>query len=709
MDFGSLVLALSFAAPAVLYGLAALAVPILIHLLFKARKQTVVFSWIHFIRESVVRKSSRLRFQELLLLLLRLAALALIVLAFARPYVKAGPDTPASGPSDLVILLDDSFSMGAADGGRTRFAAAVEKADNEIKQLSRGDRVGILKTTPPFELLGFSDDLAAARGLLRELKPSFASAPYPPALRRAVGLLSESSASRRELVFLSDFQRSSWPGSWAAVADFPANATLRVAPVGAGIVDNLCVVDVTPLTRLQREDDHVRVGVRVANFSLQPFPDLRVEIMADGASIAGKRIDLAPGDIREILFEVPAPPAEQVGQARLHANDVLPIDNVRPFRLTPTTPLRVLCVEDEIADVPYFQSTHFLRTALNPVTERGGRHRSFDARVLSVRELHADELTAVDALVLANVSGVTESQAQDITRFVRSGGGLLVFCGDRTEPALYDVRLYRKGVGPLPARIAGSAGRARGEPPWTLRRPDTSHPVLAAFSGLEAEFARPEFQRIATVTETAEEASTLLFFDDGAPALAIRPFGKGHSALVLTSADTTWTDLPKRAEVYVPLMHQLLRYVAGAEQTQEQASYHPGDALRLPAEAPDTGALKLVGAEGEPRVLSTEEVEDGATLPVALPGVYALTNAEGKPLRRYTVNLDPEESDLTPVVPEERNRLERRGAEQREEIAAAERSLASPATGDRRLWRSALILALVLMLCEVWLAGRLGG
>ena len=178
---------------AALLGLLALvAAPILIHLLFRLRRERVIFGSLRFLRESLARNARRFELRELILLALRVAVIVLLALAFARPFWKAKERRPSeAGRTDLVILLDDSLSMAWREGPLPRFDLARAAAERRIRELEPGDRVALVKLSDPLgpESLGFTANFGAALARLRALARSWRAAELAPGIERARELL----------------------------------------------------------------------------------------------------------------------------------------------------------------------------------------------------------------------------------------------------------------------------------------------------------------------------------------------------------------------------------------------------------------------------------------------------------------------------------------------------------------------------------------
>jgi hypothetical protein len=199
-------------APLILTGLAALAVPILIHLIQREKNRVVEFPSLMFLRRIPYQSVRRRRIRDWLLLFMRLTALAMIVLAFARPFFRRDSLAAATqqGAREVAILVDTSYSMGYGD----RWTRARDAARDAIDTLGAGDRAS---------LIFFSDGANAAvrsstnhselSSALAAVSPGAGATRFAPALKLAGSLLAESALPRREILLISDFQRRGWESS----------------------------------------------------------------------------------------------------------------------------------------------------------------------------------------------------------------------------------------------------------------------------------------------------------------------------------------------------------------------------------------------------------------------------------------------------------------------------------------------------------------
>src|SRR5215213_8310758 len=203
---------MSFLTPLFLLGLAGLAVPVIIHLIQRERKNVVQFPSLMFLQRIPYQSVQRRRIRNWPLLLLRLAALALIVAAFARPFFRRAPlvAAGASGAREVVVLIDRSYSMGYGD----RWARATAAARNSIGGLSSSDRASIVFfAAAPEVVLRSASDRGRLNAAVATGKPAAGATRYGPALKLAGSIASESALPRREVILISDFQRTGWQGA----------------------------------------------------------------------------------------------------------------------------------------------------------------------------------------------------------------------------------------------------------------------------------------------------------------------------------------------------------------------------------------------------------------------------------------------------------------------------------------------------------------
>src|SRR5947199_9134551 len=229
---------MSFLAPVFFVGLAAIAIPVIIHLIQRERKTIVEFPSLMFLRRIPYQSVRRRRIRHWLLLVMRAAAMAMIVAAFARPFFRQGAfaSTSTGGACELDVLLDQAASMGYADHWHKARAAARQAIDT----LTGEDRATlVLFASNAEENVRATPDRVRLKAAVDAARVGSGATRYGPALKLAQSILSRSAAQRREAVMVSDFQKSGWTGT--EEVRFAEGTTLTPVSVASSESPNLSV------------------------------------------------------------------------------------------------------------------------------------------------------------------------------------------------------------------------------------------------------------------------------------------------------------------------------------------------------------------------------------------------------------------------------------------------------------------------------------
>ncbi len=307
---------LSFLFPAFLAGLAALAVPVLIHLSRRQSEQVREFPSLMFLRRFPQQTEKRRRLRDVLLLALRCAALTILVAAFARPFLDRPIASPAAqtGSREVVVLLDRSASMAYGD----RWARAVAAAGEAIDGLGADDRASLLAFDDGAELLTrASPDGAVLRGALESLQPTDARSRFSGGLKLAESVLLSSAAPRRELVIVSDFQRTGWDGDeGAAGIHLPPGTRVTPVSVGGGATSNVAVTGVEFARESLSGRERVVATTRLVNQGDTPLAGLPVSLELEGRELETRSVDLPAGGPATVSFSPFTLPVAQHARKR---------------------------------------------------------------------------------------------------------------------------------------------------------------------------------------------------------------------------------------------------------------------------------------------------------------------------------------------------------------------------------------------------------
>jgi hypothetical protein len=674
---------MSFLTPLFLVGLAGLAIPVILHLIQKERKNVVQFPSLMFLRRIPYQSVRRRRIRHWFLLFMRLAALALIVLAFARPFLRRTEITAsASGAREVVLLIDRSYSMGYGD----KWQKAMSAAQSAIGGLTSGDRASVVFFSSATEVAVRSvGDRGRLQAAVAGIQPSAGATRYGPALKLAGSILSESAIPRREAILISDFQRSGWQGSEGV--KLPDGATLTTVAIQESGKPNLAIAPVSLQQSEFQNQQRITVTTGAVNHTDVAATNVEISLEIGGRAIQSRRVNVAAHGSASTTFD-PVTVAERDVRASVKlADDALARDNVFNFVVSPEDPVDVVIAERQGSG----RNTSLYLTRAVAVSESP----RIDAKVRPADSLSAEDLAAASVVIL-NDTPIAQTTAERLQTFVQRGGGLFVVAGERASwPSVVDI---------LPGAIEATVDRSRGSAA-RLGALEYGHPLFEVFRGPRTgDFASARFYNYRSV-KAAQNTVTLARFDDGQPALIERKVGTGRVLVWASTLDTTWTDLALKP-VFVPFVHRVVRYLGAYREPRPWRTVgdvvDPG--LHAPAKGSDISRVALTPSGGRISL----DGDGPEVLELAEQGFYEF-RAQGRdadPPMVVASNVDLAESDLTPLDPQE--------------IAAAALGRAGQAAGGptappsdaaqesaQRVWWYLLFAGLLLLGAETLVANRL--
>lgn len=533
-------------APALLAGLLAVAIPVVIHMIHRERRETIAFPSLMFLRKIPYQSVRRQKLRHLALLALRVLAIAVIVWAFARPFLQGrAPASPSgSDAREVVLLIDRSYSMGYAG----RWERAMNAARSVAASIRAQDRVSVVTfAATAAQVLAPTPDRAAVPPMLVALAPGSEPTRYAAGLRLATQVLASSELPRREIVLISDFQRSGWSAN--DDVPLPAGATVRSIDVSGGTGADAAVAGVAVATSRSGERVNATVTARVMNLGDAPRTvDATLELTGRAAS--SRTLTVPARTVSQVVFPpTPIPASLARGVVRI-TPDSQPANDAFFFSVTEESGAGALIVEPPRARA---NLSLFLSRALGVADDPPVRvvTRSGDA-------VRATDMRGISLIVLNEADLPGGEMGQRLRAAVRDGALLLVVPGERGT----------LGVTPewqalLPARIGtvverGAAGR------WASV--DFSNALFERFRATRADFSSVGVSRYRVLEPHPDSAQVIARVDDGAPLLVERAVGTGRVAIWAGTLDAAFNDLPFHP-LWVPLTHQLARRsLAGREQ-----------------------------------------------------------------------------------------------------------------------------------------------
>lgn len=684
-------------------GLAAMAVPILIHLLLRRRREPVPWAAMRLLREVLREQTRRLRLEQWIVLALRCLLLAAVGAAVAQPLLRGTSWLEGSGGRLVVLVVDDGLLSGLIDdGGSTALQRQVQVADSILDALAPSDAVGLITASRPAQgrVLPAGSSPAAVSAILRSLVPSDAPTDIPGALallREAIDRVPEDRPVA--VVLLSDFRQGSAdlgetmePLLAGSAGSAGRRLELLATPPAESAVDNVQVTALTPLRRLLlpgQSDGSGQVTVRLRRFGALPEGASRLRIGGTGIGQEGSRgeqlrtVRWEEGRseaVAEILLEDgEAAGAEGAAgrgamgiEVRLDG-DALPADDRRVAVLQTRRTLRVALVDRRVfGALPGFErlgAGQWLARALRPSDAA-----PIEVLVEDPTRLDAGALRGVDAAVVARPDLLDAAGWEALGDLLGRGGMVLVVPpGEQRVHGWLDrlTTTFR-----VPWRPELEAVDVAAPLPLAENQPST--PLLKLLEGELSELIAPVriLRRIPIDVAGATDDLVLVAADGSPVVLATNPrmpsevrgadqpsqpasaassaeVLPGQLVLLSVAPELDWTDLPLRPAM-VPLIQELVRQGVGLGGRSSEILV--GERV---AAGPSAVELAVVQPRRLPGRGGSEEgdqtrvpVRGGRSEPVERSGLYAIVDGAGQEAGLVAVNIEPGSGDPTPQASE---------------------------------------------------------
>ncbi|MHC4994767.1 MAG: BatA domain-containing protein [Planctomycetota bacterium] len=681
---------ITWTTPLMLLGTAAVAAPILAHLLNRRARRRITFPSIQLLVAARADQSGLFRLRRLAVLLLRCGVLILMACAFARPLWVDGAAASAGGVGtrSTVLVLDTSASMGQRVGDVRLIDRVRGEAQRLIGGLEPGaDRANIIYAG--FQARGAYDEpivnLTVLRAELNDLEAGQGRADLAGAIDLAGAQLAAgrdtaaSPAGARHVVVMSDMQRDNWGEAATAVGALQQNGIdVTVVPIGDRGEANAGVWRVRSEPAIPIAGAVSRISATVSNHA-DTARTVTVRAWVNEIAVGARGVRLEGRGETEVGFDHTF---HDEGPHRVRFgidDDALAVDNRAYAVASVARRVRVALIDDGDRGRAT-GSGFFLERALAPHGD--------DRDGLEVVALRSDAITGaalkdIEAVLLGNASALNEAAAKDLVGHVRGGGGLMLFYGpgavtqnvaalnhageDAFVPFTPIGRRRHAGVDE-PLRIGGAA--------WS------TGPMRAFDISSQEALASVRFDRSYAVEVAADRAAVLMRFTDGSAALAGQGFGAGRVLAGNFSAAPEFGDLAKHG-VFVALVHAIVDDLR--DRTRRGATRLVGAPLTLTLDSIDpTGEIDVTDPNNEKVGADTTRSEQGLTVGAGratLSGFYTFRSGD-QALATEAVNVDPRESNLDRVGLDELTEDADDAA-----IATGVRVGADPANDSgRRLW-----------------------
>ncbi|NDC64144.1 MAG: hypothetical protein EBZ59_09225, partial [Planctomycetia bacterium] len=648
---------LSFLTPMLLGGAALVVVPLVLHMVMRRKPVRLEFPAVRFLREKAVANRRRLRLNHLLLLLVRMAALALMALALARPVVRgAGWLGDREGPVAAVFVFDTAPRMLLREGNRSRLEQAAAMARVLVGKLPATSRIGVIDTAGG--PAAFSPTLAAAAARIDRLAAAAPATSLAAAMGEGFRLLEGSDLVRREMYVFTDCSRGAWSAAAPPRGGVAPDTSVLFVDVGAVSPRNYA------LDTLELSGETIAAGLplAVSVTTGRAGPDssraVAVEMLAaDGhyARRAIKPVAWKQAGVGQVEFEITGlDPGVRQGRVVIDGSDDLGADDQRYFTVEVGGPTRVLVA----APRPETKTGLFLTQAIAPVALRKTGRARFEPTLIDVARLEDTPWDGFRGIVLVDPPPLPPRTWDLLSQWLAVGRGLVVWLGPRAgDPQRFNSAESRRVLGGGIVRVWRTTGGDNFFAPASL-----DHPLLAAFRRVGDAVPWQDFP-VARHWEFAPgeaagdgpAARGVAVFRNGLPAILEHRVGQGDVVVVTTPVSQpagdpdAWNTLATGFEPWPFVMlanETLLHAVASGDDRNVLA----GQPAVLHVERRDVPTAFVRTPSGDDVPAAVDQKRGSITVAsTQVPGNYQVRSGGevGGVSKGFSVNLDPAATDFS--------------------------------------------------------------
>jgi hypothetical protein len=629
--------------PSMLWGLLALAVPVIIHLFNFRRTKKVYFTNVAFLKKVETETSSFRRLKQWLILLSRLLFIASLVLAFAQPFIpsKNGGDSNETARGTNGLYLDNSLSMSNTTDNKRFIDLAVIKID-ELLSLFKNQK-NIQLTSNDFSGEDqFANSASKVKDRLTDVRFSSKGRTLSAVYNRQSSMADkERSGNGNNFFWFSDFQKST-VGNLANLT-FDSTDNIYLVPVQGEVSRNIFVDSVWLSSPFVREMQNAVLYVKVFNSGNQAVEKMPVKLFIDGVQTSTSSVSVSPDTYSTTSFNF------TVRNKGVHKGSIsfedqpITFDNEHYFVLNVSPPVNILHLYDQ-------------RSSLDYLAKLYDNDSLFNFTQFSIRNFNLERLSAANLVIIEGAKFIEASVAEALSDFMSGGGNVFLIPGSSTDFPSYQNFLGNAGIRSFGLVNDSLATQYRIE----LEVPDRSQPffddVFEQSLSTKGILNLPSVQAVWTWSGIGEK---LLSLKNGKSFLTKTSFKKGAIYLLGSPLDKNYGNFAEHA-LFVPTFFK----VASMSMKPHKLFYNFNEGtLNIPfANAPKNAIYSL--KNGDIQVLPTQRVRDN-TLLLELPssadlsdnqemeaGFYDL-QIDGKTQAVLGLNHDAEESRMGNYSPEE--------------------------------------------------------
>jgi len=679
---------MTFLNPAILFGIIAAALPLVIHLFNIRKVRDVEFSTLMFLKKIEKNKIRKVKIKQWLLLLLRTLIIILLVLSFARPALETiSVDSNSSIKSSVVFLLDDSFSLQLKNGKGSGFNQVKSCVKNIVNNLKDNDGISLI-TFSGKKLINIKNK-EELNSFLEQLKTNTGKINLKPVIDKTDEIIRKSDNLLKEVYIVSDFQKNLIK-NLKTMNYGNENTTLYLINSNFENIDNLAVTNFKLENKILAKGKKVTFSAEIYNTTLNSLTGKTASLFINGIRKAQKSFNIDPKSRVLLNFETQLENYGFVDAVVELEDDVIQEDNKNYLSFIVPRKLKVLVLRDNSYD------TRFIETVLD---EQVSSYK-IEFVIKSSARLNYVRLQNFDMVFLVGNKNINNSDK--LKKYLQKGGRLISFVS--STPNLEKINLFLNSLGNFSAvSLHYPAGGVNSR----FEKINYKHPL---FSGLFAKnknkFSSPVLQKYVKI-KTDFSSDKIITLLDGSPVLIEKEKANGKILLFAISPEISFSNFPVKG-IFAPLINKMLMYCG--TKIKKNIQIITGEKILLDNNKIVNNNFKVVHPDKSEEFVNTKKITNKK--------FYNYTGSENignykfysnnKLIDYFSVNFDPSETDLSFLNSDEITDLGKdinpNGITIVADLSYNFEKLINKNRTGTELWQYFLILALVTALIEMFVA-----
>ena len=689
---------MTFLNPFVLFGLAAAAIPILLHLLNLRKLKTIDFSTLRFLKELQKTSIRKLKAQQIILLILRTLIVIFSVLAFSRPTIKSTlPSIGTHAKSSIIVVLDNSLSMDITDEDGNRFSKAKKLTSEILGALEEGDEMAFIPLSSLIKnrKRSFSRNFAWLKEEIDHCSVNPATASLNDGLRAAQGLLDASLHVNKEIYILTDLQQQEIHSlELDSIKLFDDKTSVFLLPSSESnnsIDQNISIDTAIFISRVYAKDKPVELQTKLYNSSVSDAKGIIVSVLFNGERGAQRTVDIGAGSYINVSLQgIPHTTGLIKGEIQIE-NDVLESDNHRYFSFIISSAPKVALIGNQL-------ETDFISISIAP---HASLLKSYSANQSA--SVHFEDF---DLLILA--ATLSQTEMQRIDAYIQNGGSVLFFPSSTESIAVQQQFFSGMGLGPIIFQEFSESN------PGICISADRQHPILqGVFKGFNSESGLGDSPKI--IKALCSQAGQSIISMQGGSFLNEIRRGEGKVMYCAVPPSPAWSSFPFTG-LMPTIIYRSAQYLSAKEVFTLEKTAGQEAIILIPTKSSASSIFTIKDPNGIESDMQAADLPGGMSLQFGKPemtGVYGVFSKDKNPITSLIVNQSSKEGHLIYKNLQESMSALKKRLNHPESLLVLNKneSIANSVAKARigtELWRFFILLALLCAITEMIVAKLAG-